>query len=374
MQWTLKPRHKDILSLTISENELIGHNPPEIRYHYKVTDGDTYNLQIVNATNFTEGQYRCLANFTTEPDCVHYFDLLLKAPPSELRVINMTEKNTIIGKENENLTLACYTLGGIPRGKTIWNHGKKKLMTNKDNNETAFYSLTLNRNHNKQIYTCIAEHDMLRTPLNQSIKLDILYYPRLQFVLPNGPVLVGHSVNLSCSYYSNPLDAEISWTKNGQNIDSSYSIVTKIWKSERNLTEIKLIAEDTKGVTAIIFQNVTKTDEGAYTCNVTNTEGSASKTVYLVVQDIYSEKEITDELNNPSAILIYMVVCCCGVIIFVSSAQMYTCWKSGKLRRVFSRTRTFETVTPGETVHLDNFNTVQNVSDINTAHYMEIEF
>lgn len=86
----------------------------------------------------------------------------------------MTERNTIIGKENENLTLACYTLGGIPRGKTNWYHGKKKLTINKDDNETAYYSLMLNRNHNKQIYTCIAEHDMLKTPLEQSIKLNIL--------------------------------------------------------------------------------------------------------------------------------------------------------------------------------------------------------
>ncbi|CAC5385799.1 unnamed protein product [Mytilus coruscus] len=204
--------------------------------------------------------------------------------------MNMTEKNSIIGKENENLTLICYTLGGIPRGKTIWYHGKKELAMNKDEDETACYSLTLNRNHNEQIYTCIAEHDMLRTPLNQSIKLDILYYPRVQFVWPKGPVSVGHDVNLSSSYYSNPLDAEISWTKNGQNIDYSHSNVTNIVvKSERNLTEIDLISEDAQGVTSIMFLNVTNTDEGAYTCNVTNTEGSASETVYLVVQDNDSE-------------------------------------------------------------------------------------
>ncbi|CAC5412788.1 unnamed protein product [Mytilus coruscus] len=225
--------------------------------------------------------------------------------------MNMTEKNTIIGKENENLTLACYTLGGIPRGKTIWYHGKKKLMTIKDDNETAYYSLILNRKHNEQIYTCIAEHDMLRTPLNQSIKLDILckYYALilvLKRTIIAGKQLnqkqtikksrtkvtqIGHNVNLSCSYYSNSLDAEISWTKNGQNIDYSHSNVTNIVvKSERNLTEIDLITEDAQRVTYIMFLNVTKTDEGAYTCNVTNTEGSASETVYLVVQG-FSMKE-----------------------------------------------------------------------------------
>ncbi|CAC5395218.1 unnamed protein product [Mytilus coruscus] len=87
----------------------------------------------------------------------------------------MTEKNRLVGNENENLTLACYTLGGIPRSKIIWYHGKKKLTMNKDDSKMAYYSLILKRNHNEQIYTCIAEHDMLRTPLNQSIKLNILY-------------------------------------------------------------------------------------------------------------------------------------------------------------------------------------------------------
>lgn len=78
IQWTFKPRQRDILSLlTLSNNKLIRPNPPKIRYHYEVTaDGETYNLQIVNATNFTEGRYMCLANITT--NFIRYFYLLLK--------------------------------------------------------------------------------------------------------------------------------------------------------------------------------------------------------------------------------------------------------------------------------------------------------
>lgn len=86
----------------------------------------------------------------------------------------MTENKTIVGKENKNLTLKCYTLGGKPRGKPIWYHGNTKLTINKDESEWANYSFILNRNQNEQRYTCKAEHDLLRTSLNQSIKLDIL--------------------------------------------------------------------------------------------------------------------------------------------------------------------------------------------------------
>lgn len=92
-------------------------------------------------------------------------------------------------------------------------------------------------------------------------------------------------MNLSCSYYGNPLDAEISWTKNGRNINNCHSIVTKkVAKSERNLTGLDLITEDVHGITAIMLTNVTKSDEGEYTCNATNTEGSACETMYLVVK------------------------------------------------------------------------------------------
>lgn len=107
--------------------------------------------------------------------------ILVSEPPLGVKVVHMTDKDAIIGTENDTLTLACYTVGGIPRGKTIWYHGKEELTTNKDDSEWAYYSLILNRSHNEQIYTCTAEHDMLKTPLNQSIKLDILckYYHSL---------------------------------------------------------------------------------------------------------------------------------------------------------------------------------------------------
>lgn len=75
MQWMLKSRQADRY-LTISTNQEISVHIPEFQYHYKVTNGAMYNLQIENSTNFTEGEYGCFANCT--PDCIHYFYLLLK--------------------------------------------------------------------------------------------------------------------------------------------------------------------------------------------------------------------------------------------------------------------------------------------------------
>ncbi|CAC5395228.1 unnamed protein product [Mytilus coruscus] len=225
----------------------------------------------------------------------------------------MTEDNSIIGKENKNLILACYTSGGIPIGKTIWYHGEKKLAMNEVYSKMAYYSLVPNRKHNDKIYTCLAEHDMLRTPLKQSIKLDILYPPRVQCVWRKEPVSVGHYVNLSCSYYSNPLDAEILWTKSCQNIDSSHSIVTKLAvENDRNWTEIEVMIKDAHGVTAIMIENVTKTDAGAYTCNVTNTEGSASETIYLVVQGFSMREHILCGVIVVLVVLVFILISLVG--------------------------------------------------------------
>lgn len=47
------------------------------------------------------------------------------------------------------------------------------------------------------------------------------------------------------------------------------------------------------------------------------------------VTDNYSEKEVIEDMIKLPAVLIYIVVCCCGLIMFVSSAQIYTGWKSG---------------------------------------------
>lgn len=58
----------------ISENKFIN---PAFNGCYKVTDGDTYNLKIVNATNFTEGRYSCYTT-SSKAGSSHDFYLHLK--------------------------------------------------------------------------------------------------------------------------------------------------------------------------------------------------------------------------------------------------------------------------------------------------------
>lgn len=153
-------------------------------------------------------------------------------------------------------------------------------------------------------------HERIEFILNDfSFFLD---HPRVQIIWPKRPILVGHSVNLSCSYDSNPLDADILWMTSDKRMSSGNHIsTTKARKSETNLTELEVMTiDDFQGFynkNTLMLANVSRSDSGEYTCNVTNTVGSANDTVVLVVQGINKNK-ILDENLFPICLICFAIV------------------------------------------------------------------
>ncbi|CAC5421670.1 NCAM [Mytilus coruscus] len=358
--------------VTVSENKIISPSF-EFRENFNITrESEKYYLIINNATKHLEGTYRCCSNNSSEKS--DKFELRLKEAPFNVTVMN-TINGTVQGKENENLTLGCYTLGGIPRGRTIWYHEKENLTMIEDDNEWANFSIIARKEHNGSIYTCVVQHDMLTSPLNRSVNLDILYSPRIQSLMwPHGLIALGQHVNITCISVSNPSKVEIQWTKDDQSVDSNRT-VEYVFEEETNRPSNQsdriLMQAFQSVVSTITIEKVMKTDAGAYTCNVTNSIGTTNETILLFVQDTDRSEKTTTEI---SPILIYLVVCCCAVLIFCTSAQMYSCFKSGKLQKIFGQRIVVEIIAPGEAVNLQNLDPTEDLLEMETNHYMEIEF
>ncbi|CAC5378739.1 CADM2 [Mytilus coruscus] len=339
VHWMFTPKNTSFV--TVSENKII--SPAlEFKENFNINhESEKYHLIINNATKHLEGTYWCCSNNSCEKG--DKFELRLK--------------------------------GGIPRGRTIWYHEKENLTMIEDDNEWANFSIIARKEHNGSIYTCVVQHDMLTSPLNRSVKLDILYSPRIQSLMwPHGLISLGQHVNITCISVSNPSKVEIQWTKDGQSVDSNRT-VENVFEEETNRSSNQsdriLMQTIQSVVSTITIEKVMKTDAGAYTCNVTNSIGTTNETILLFVQDTDRSEKTTTEIPP---ILIYLVVCCCVVLIFGTSSQMYSCFKSGKLQKIFGQRIEVEVIAPGETVNLQNLDPTEDVLEMETNHYMEIEF
>ena len=101
----------------------------------------------------------------------HFFTF--SEAPDNLTVMNLSSNNTIYGVENEELTLACFSKGGKPIGNISWHNGSKMLASSNENTEWSNISFILNRYHDDQILNCSVQHDMLDSPLNIPVKLNV---------------------------------------------------------------------------------------------------------------------------------------------------------------------------------------------------------
>lgn len=147
------------------------------------TDGGFYDLQISNVTTADEGIYRCTYRNETihQPEIV----LCLMRAPDNWTVINMSSNNTIYGVEDEKLTLACVSKGGKPIGNISWHNGTKMLASSNENMEWSNCSFILNRYHDGQILNCSVQHDMLDSPRNIPVKLNVQWQARIPRSIKN---------------------------------------------------------------------------------------------------------------------------------------------------------------------------------------------
>ncbi|CAC5380205.1 unnamed protein product [Mytilus coruscus] len=169
-------------------------------------------LRIKNYSKANDGVYEC-SYFLSGDIYIRRYNLFSKRPPTNLKVIDTTEKNIKYGTEGVQIDLTCTVQNGIPASTLIWT--KKNLIVANGSSDTLLYQFTPTRFDHLESITCFALSDLLTSPMFKTIYLDIQYIPYLTIVQQtDGSIEEGESVELCCHSNSNPHVHYLAWVNN----------------------------------------------------------------------------------------------------------------------------------------------------------------
>ncbi|CAC5380200.1 unnamed protein product [Mytilus coruscus] len=208
-------------------------------------------------------------------------------PPTNLKIINVTEKNIAYGKEGVQMNLTCTVNNGIPSATLIWS--KDGLAVSNGSRDSLLYQLTPTRFDHLQNMTCNANSDLLTSPLSQTIYLDILYRPYLTTTQQKDGLLIeGQSTVLCCHSNSNPPAHYMSWDKNYHEIYS--------WR-QNNTTKLDGMNKDVCLPIYTVYRNHT----GNYTCVAENSIAKSNSSLSI---NVYVSSHLQLPKDNPPDVIV----------------------------------------------------------------------
>jgi len=228
---------------------------------YSVLGSDesgVFNLQIINATLEDESVYECQVgpNGTNKPIRANA-KLNVLLPPTKAELLGYKSDSELIVREKEEVELICRIHNARPRPDIIWYLGDREFIKGRreDSDDkgslperttvTSILRFKPSAGDNSQNIACEAQHPALtQEPLRASIKMFVQYppgQPQIEGYRNKQPLKKGDTVTLVCiSRGGNPL-ATITWYRNGQRVDSSY---TTILNGSKNTYEFTATEED----------------------------------------------------------------------------------------------------------------------------------
>ncbi|XP_069489234.1 contactin-2 [Ambystoma mexicanum] len=217
-------------------------------------------LQITNVGFEDEGTYECEASNAKGRDTFQG-RVIVQASPEWLKVITDTEAN--IGS---NLHWSCAA-AGKPRPTTRWLRNGQPLTSQErisvKNGEIRFSKLTLQESG---MYQCIAEnkHGIIYSSAElavQALAPDFRLNPVKRLI----PAARGGEVRIPCQPRAAPSPI-VFWSKGTELLV--------------NNTRVSIMLDGT-----LIIRNISRSDEGKYTCFAENLMGKANSTGTLSVRD-----------------------------------------------------------------------------------------
>ncbi|CAC5382477.1 unnamed protein product [Mytilus coruscus] len=216
------------------------------------------DLQISNASASDEGFYRCDIDPVEGKPLTKQYILQLKKLPSNLTIDNDTDEDTIIGREDQILKIACNVESGRPPATMFWKHNGTVLKTGGPHR--IIYEFRTDRTHHHSKFTCEVISNLTDEPLIKTIQLDIKYRPKVKINYDEKvPVLEGANTTLCCDIDSNPNISFIFWSKEGKGITSNMNS------------------------SCLFFKHLDRQDRSNYTCFAGNEVGNGSFETSLTV-------------------------------------------------------------------------------------------
>jgi len=228
---------------------------------YSVLGSDesgVFNLQIVEASLEDEAVYECQVgpNGTNKPIRANA-KLNVLLPPTKAELVGYRAEEELVVREQEEVELVCRVHNARPRPDIIWYRGDEEFVSGRreDSDDkgglperttvTSILRFKPTASDNLANIACEAQHPALQsTPLRASVKMFVQYppgQPQIEGYSDKEPLKKGDTVTLVCvSRGGNPL-ATITWYRNGERVDSSY---TTVQNGSKNTYEFTATEED----------------------------------------------------------------------------------------------------------------------------------
>jgi len=225
-------------------------------------DSGVFNLQIIDASLEDEAVYECQVgpNGTNKPIRANA-KLNVLLPPTKAELVGYEAEEELVVREEEEVELVCRVHNARPRPDIIWYRGGEEFVSGRreDSDDkgslperttvTSILRFKPSAGDNLANIACEAQHPALQSrPLRASVKMFVQYppgQPKIEGYSDKQPLKKGDTVTLVClSKGGNPL-ATITWYRNGERVDSSY---TTILNGSKNTYEFTASEEDNNAV------------------------------------------------------------------------------------------------------------------------------